>query len=104
SYAPHTRKRRKRPMPIRIIEQSLPRGFEPVTLSFVGILHDLRYALRMFQKDAAFTLVAVLSLALGTGANSAMFSFVNGLLLRPLPVPRSSEVLSITPTQSEHTL
>src|SRR5438552_7361430 len=104
SYAPHTRKRRKRPMPIRIIGQSLPRGFEPVTLSFVGILHDLRYALRMFQKDAAFTLVAVLSLALGTGANSAMFSFVNGLLLRPLPVSQPGDVLTITPTQADNML
>src|SRR5947207_15054601 len=68
------------------------------TLSFVGLIHDLRYAVRMFRKDAAFTLVAVLSLALGTGANSAMFSFVNGLLLRPLSVSQPGDVLSITPT------
>src|SRR4030095_7482445 len=48
----------------------------------------------------AFTLIAVLSLALGTGANSAMFSFVNGLLLRPLPVSHPGDVLTLTPTES----
>src|SRR5436190_2688044 len=67
----------------------------------MGLIHDLRYAVRTFRKDAAFTVVAVLSLALGTGANSAMFSFVNGLLLRPLPVPQANEVLSIMPDHSE---
>src|SRR5262245_10249537 len=72
-----------------------------VTLRFVGLIHDLRYAIRTFRKDAAFTLIAVLSLALGTGANSAMFSFVNGLLLRPLPVQNSSEVLTLAPTESD---
>src|SRR5262245_32866856 len=70
-----------------------------VTLSFVGLIHDLRYAVRTFRKDSAFTLVAILSLALGTGANSAMFSFVNGILLRPLPVSRPSEVMNIAPAR-----
>ena len=64
------------------------------------LLHDLRYAFRMLRKDAAFTTVAVLSLALGTGANSAMFSLTNGMLLRPLAVLRPSEVLTIAPKPS----
>jgi macrolide transport system ATP-binding/permease protein len=66
------------------------------------MIHDLRYAWRMFRNDWAFTVVAVLSLALGTGANSTMFSVVNGLLLRPLPVTRPHEVLTIAPKDPDN--
>src|SRR5258706_5954671 len=60
------------------------------------MLTDLRYAIRLLRKTPGFTLVAVLSLALGMGTNSAIFSFVDTLLLRPLPVARPNEVLTIT--------
>jgi predicted permease len=59
------------------------------------MLGDLIYAWRMLRKAPGFALVAVLSLALGTDANSAMFSFVDALILRPLPVARGAEVLTL---------
>jgi hypothetical protein len=55
---------------------------------------DLRYGCRMLAKNPGFTIVAVMSLAIGIGANTAVFSFADGLLLRPLTVPRPGEVLT----------
>jgi putative ABC transport system permease protein len=56
---------------------------------------DIRYGFRMLAASPGFTIVAVLSLAIGIGANCAIFSFADGLLLKPLPVARPAEVLTV---------
>lgn len=66
--------------------------------SLEHLLQDLRFGLRMLLKRPGFTLVAILSLALGTGANTAIFSLVNMMLLRPLPIEKPAQLVSLNNT------
>ncbi len=65
-------------------------------------LRDIRFAFRQLRKSPGFALTAILTLALGLGANTAIFSLINGLLLRPLPVPHADELTMIRFTRTDY--
>ena len=64
--------------------------------------HDIGYAMRKLRAAPLFTLAAITTLALGIGANTAIFSVVNGVLLKPLPFPRADHLVRIRYTQQGH--
>src|SRR6478752_4178483 len=71
--------------------------------SHTPMLNDLRYVFRALRQNPGFAIVAILSIALAIGANSTIFSYADGLLMRPLPVANPAQVMtlrSVPPTVS----
>jgi predicted permease len=67
---------------------------------FENLVRDISFSARVLRKSPGFTVVAILTLALGVGANTTVFSIINGLLLRPLPVPASNHLVVLGTQES----
>ena len=67
------------------------------------LMQDLRYSVRMLTKSPGFTAVAIVALALGIGANTAMYSIINAMLLRPFPFRDLDRAVSVWEAEAKRT-
>jgi predicted permease len=78
------------------------KSHEVVGFSFESVMNDVRYALRQLASNPGFTAVITLTLALSIGANSAIFSVIEGVLLKPLPYPHSEQIVRLFLSSAEY--
>jgi putative ABC transport system permease protein len=87
--------RAEQPLATRALQPSLELIEQTGGIRMESFIQDLRFGVRMLAKNPGFTLIAVLTLALGIGANTAIFSVVRGVLLRPLPFPKPERLIGV---------
>ena len=88
------RRMRRRLSPKRATPSPEPES-PPPSAVMEGLMQDLRYAFRSMRKAPGFAIVVVLTLALGVGANTTIFSLINEVMLRPLPITDESRVVRL---------
>src|SRR6188768_383794 len=76
----------------------------PIRCREASSMETLKFAFRSLRQSPGFTLVAVLALALGIGANSAIFTIINAIFLRPLPYSHPEQIVQVTSTEAERQL
>src|SRR5262252_3989364 len=71
--------------------------------SFAGLAQDVRYAARVLRREPGFAALAILTIALGIGATTTLWSLVDGVLLKPLPWPEADRLMRVTETREGRT-